>query len=102
MSNLPWSTRLHAPAQIEEVVAALKKRGIDVANDHCMRCKRDQFNVDILGISVDSAMSRPGLPFLQGNYVWTAQPNSSIRVLAIVCTNCGYTIFHNLNALGLE
>lgn len=101
--NIPKPPSLSARIRIQQVITELRKRGVNVDRDRCPRCNREQFNVDILQIPVRSLMSLSALPPPPtGNYVWSGQTTGSISVFAVVCTNCGYTIFHNLNALGLD
>ena|ERR1700757_389066 len=91
--------------RIERAIARLKEKGVE--NDHCPRCTVFDWNVDILEIPVNSAMAPPFASFLgpldtkpdiYGQR--TNRPASGIlSVLSLVCKNCGYSIFHNMNML---
>lgn len=102
-SAVTWFQNLSPQEKIQAAIAELKRRGVRVDDDRCIRCTTDQFNADILDIPVTSAVSMRFFIPPPPNKYWTTQitPTGSISVLAVVCRNCGYTIFHNLNALGL-
>lgn len=77
---------------VEIALAELKRR--NVTHDLCPRCDTFDWNVEPLAIN---AIPLRGLP---------AEPYPSyfpvqISTIQIVCKNCGYTMFHNLKALGL-
>jgi hypothetical protein len=44
--------------------------------------------------------SYPAIP-LSGPYAYNQQFAAVIPMLTIVCRKCGFTIFHNINALGV-
>jgi predicted nucleic-acid-binding Zn-ribbon protein len=100
MSNVPlfppFTSATGSPQErIYNALQELKKRG--VKEDYCPRCETHDWTVDILEIPAKSAMSKvmlltAGLPaeYAQEDF---------ISVLAIVCRNCGYTMFHTLTAL---
>jgi len=82
-----WVLRL-----IERALAELKKR--NVKNDYCPRCETFDWNVDSVAITVTPIQ---GIPATAPSAWFPA----SIPAIQIVCKNCGYTMFHNLNTLGL-
>jgi predicted nucleic-acid-binding Zn-ribbon protein len=84
--------------RIQQALDELKKRGVE--SDYCPRCNTSDWNVDILEIPANSAMSRPGIPMF-APIVANQQATGVIPLLGIVCKNCGYAIFHNLNVLGV-
>lgn len=82
--------------RINRAIETLKAKG--VKDDYCPRCGVFDWNVDITDIPAGSLMSRSPLP-LEANYVHTREPNGFLSVLSLVCKNCGYLIFHNIDAL---
>jgi hypothetical protein len=86
--------RLATELKIDEVLTELARRG--VKNDFCARCNAHDWNVDLLEIPAKSALSHGWLPTLPG----TGVPGH-LSLLAVVCRNCGNTIFHNLEILGI-
>jgi predicted nucleic-acid-binding Zn-ribbon protein len=95
----PLSPKLQSPQErISNALEALRKRG--VKSDYCLRCETNDWNVDILEIPVRSAMSKAVLMTVLNATSYT--PSDFIPVLAIVCKNCGFTMFHNLNVLGIS
>jgi predicted nucleic-acid-binding Zn-ribbon protein len=97
MSGLPPPKvgRLATEVRIHSAMEELKKRGVE--KDYCIRCNTDDWNVDLLEIPASSSMTRAG--FAKSRYTQIAD---SLSVLAIVCRNCGYTMFHNLEILGIS
>ena len=86
--------------RIQQAIEELKRRG--VSSDFCPRCNTSDWNVDLLEIPADSALSRAGQQFHPtANVVAYQQAIGVIPLLGIVCKNCGYSIFHNLNVLGV-
>ena len=86
---------LQAEMKISEAMEALKQRG--VKHDYCARCEQKDWNVDLLEIPANSALSVTGLPTFPGGAT-----SGYISLLAVVCRNCGNSIFHNLDVLGLR
>jgi hypothetical protein len=90
--------RLATKVRIQKALEQIKARGVN--NDYCPRCNHFDWNVDLLDIPANSAISR--FPITGGTYVqrpvWE-QATGALSVLSIVCKNCGYTIFHTLNVL---
>jgi predicted nucleic-acid-binding Zn-ribbon protein len=83
----------NAKKLVVQALEELKRR--NVTADHCPRCGTFDWSVDPVAISV---IPVEGLPArMKGSYI-----PAHIKVLQIVCTNCGYTMFHNLNVLGLS
>jgi ribosomal protein S27AE len=77
---------------VKRALEELEKR--NAKNDHCPRCDTFDWNVDAAAINSIPLQGIPAAP--PGSYFPTR-----ITVLQIVCKNCGYTMFHNLNTLGL-
>lgn len=94
-SGLGGKSRLATEVKIDEALKALASRG--VKNDFCSRCNAHDWNVDLLEIPAKSALS-PGWP--------PPSPSGSfsghLSLLAVVCRNCGNTIFHNLEILDIS
>jgi hypothetical protein len=86
---------LAAEMKIAEAMKALEARG--VKHDCCSRCEAEDWNVDLLEIPANSALSVTGLPTFPGGGA-----SGSLSLLAVVCRNCGNTIFHNLDVLGIR
>lgn len=77
---------------VDAALAELKRR--NVTHDYCPRCDTFDWSVEPVAISVKPLRGVPtGLP--------SAYFPAEIMVIQIVCKNCGYTMFHNLNVLGL-
>ncbi len=77
---------------VEAAIEELKKR--NAKHDYCPRCETFDWNVDPVAISVIPLRGIPAaLP--------TAYFPGYVMAIQIVCKNCGYTMFHNLNILGL-
>ena len=90
--------------RIQKAVEQMKARGVD--DDRCPRCHIFDWNVDLLDIPVNSAMSQPRFVGIVGQGMQSIPPLSpweqttgALAVLSLVCKNCGYTIFHTLNVL---
>ncbi len=82
------------PAAIKLVNQALEVLKDKVKHNNCPRCDVFDWSVDPIAIDVIPIEGVPAhmpLSYFPGR----------ILLLQIVCKNCGYTIFHNLNALGL-
>ena len=77
---------------VERALEELKKR--NVKNDYCPRCETFDWNVDPIAITVTPLQGIPaGVP--------QAYFPAQMTAIQIVCKNCGYTMLHNLNVLGL-
>ncbi len=77
---------------VNEALEELKKR--KVTHDYCPRCETFDWNVDPVAISVIPLRGIPAaLP--------SAYFPGYVMAIQIVCKNCGYTMLHNLNVLGL-
>ncbi len=105
MPSLPIKNRASFLAQfkIQKALDELKRRGVE--SDYCPRCNASDWNVDLIEIPASSAMSSFGMSGV-GGQVFPAsiayqQTNGVMPLLGIVCKNCGNTIFHNLNVLGI-
>jgi predicted nucleic-acid-binding Zn-ribbon protein len=77
---------------VESALAEMKKR--KVTNDFCPRCSTSDWSVDPIAINVIPLIGPPA------STLHSYFPGQ-IALLQIVCKNCGYTMFHNLSALGL-
>jgi ribosomal protein L37E len=77
---------------VDAAIEELKRR--NATHDHCPRCDTLDWNVDPVAISV---IPLRGMPAALPNSYFPAH----IMAIQIVCKNCGYTMFHNLNILGL-
>ena len=79
-------------ALVNRAIEELRKR--KVSEDYCPRCDTRDWNVEPVAISVIPLMGVPAaLP--------SAYFPAHIMAILIVCKNCGYTMLHNLNVLGL-
>lgn len=88
---------LSSELKISEAMAQLKARGVKL--DKCPRCTVQAWNVDLVEIPARSTLE------LMTIAPWLAPTNPDqgvISLLAIACGNCGYTMFHNLQLLGLK
>jgi ribosomal protein S27AE len=77
---------------VERTLEELKRRG--VKHDNCPRCEVFDWGVEPVAISVIPLQGVPAR--MPGSYF-----PSQIMAAHFVCKNCGYTMFHNLAALGL-
>lgn len=66
----------------------------NIKRDHCPRCDTFDWSVDAVAINVAPLRGIPAS-------VPAAYFPAIVPALQIVCKNCGYTMFHNLNTLGL-
>jgi hypothetical protein len=92
--NPPPLTTLDSEAVklVDAAIEELKKRHAN--NDYCPRCSTLDWNVEPVAISI---IPLRGIPAA----IPPAYFASNLFLLQIVCKNCGYTMFHNLNTLGL-
>jgi ribosomal protein L37E len=81
--------------RISQAMEELSKRG--VKHDYCPRCDTNNWNVDLLEVPANSALSPNGLPMFPGTGV-----TGYLSLLAVVCRNCGNSIFHSLDVLGIS
>jgi hypothetical protein len=82
-----------------QVIAELRRRGaLEFAS--CAQCHRDDWNVDLVRIEVKrfEDTKRPPFSALYGQMGM----DTYIPAATITCKNCGYTIIHNLNLLGIK
>ena len=77
---------------VDRALEELRKR--NVKNDYCPRCETFDWNVEPVAINV---IPLEGIP---ASTAMSYYP-SHLAALQIVCKNCGYTMFHNLDVLGL-
>jgi hypothetical protein len=77
---------------VNAALEELKKRGVH--NDYCPRCETLDWSVDPVAIAV---IPLRGIPVIFPSAYFPGY----IMAIQIVCKNCGYTMFHNLNTLGL-
>ena|SRR5208282_327451 len=89
--------------RVQRAIDELRRRGAN--NDYCPRCSTFDWNVDLLEIPATSALSSKissGAGFGGRMYPRPYSDASGVLpMLSIVCKNCGYTMFHNLNNLGV-
>lgn len=125
MSTLADKARLiREIKRVQGVVAQLKARG--VATDVCARCHTEDWTVEFLEIAArtapDIAPVAPVISPIPPPPGFDAPPNDPIApppsgglaaawrrnlesttvfipVVSIVCSNCGYTVFHNTKVL---
>ena len=95
-TDIKWDSIANTlePAAIKLVNQALEVLKGKVKNDKCPRCEVFDWSVDPIAIDVIPIEGVPAhmpLSYFPGR----------ILLLQIVCKNCGYTMFHNLYALGL-
>ena len=91
--------RRNPSLRIQEALQEMRKRG--VVDDHCPRCRHVDCRVDIVNIPASSEVGWKNLPPLTGTYVYKSTPTGVVSLLSIVCANCGYTMFHDTNVLGV-
>jgi hypothetical protein len=77
---------------VNQALEVLKNR--KVTHDYCPRCETFDWDVEPISIAVTPLR---GIPAATPHAYSPAQ----ILLLQIVCRVCGYTMFHNLNILGL-
>jgi predicted nucleic-acid-binding Zn-ribbon protein len=91
--------RLKNPAEadtkIQQALSVLAQRG--VKNDSCPRCGNLDWNVDLVEIPARSALLYVAFPALAPE-----TEDGFISLLTVVCRNCGNTLFHNLEILGIN
>jgi predicted nucleic-acid-binding Zn-ribbon protein len=78
---------------VNRALEVLKER--NVVHDHCPRCEVFDWTVD--PIAIGGVIPIQGVPAQMPGAYFPQQ----IVAIQIVCKNCGYTMFHNLSALGL-
>lgn len=108
MSSYPWGKpwdqptvsiqRREVEAKISEALQQLKLHG--VRTDVCPRCNSRTWSADILEIPAKSLVAAAPNPPLPPPYFHTGE--TTLNVLALVCSRCGNTFFHNLAVLGVE
>ena len=82
------------PAALKLVNQSLEILKDKVKHDACPRCDVFDWSVDPIAIDV---IPIEGVPAHMPPSYFPGR----ILLLQVVCKNCGYTIFHNLHALGL-
>lgn len=96
----PFTAKRHPnpSVRIEQALQKMRSRG--VLDDHCPRCKRVDWKVDIVNIPASSEVGFKSIPPLAGHaYVYTPTPTGLLSLISIVCGNCGFTMFHNTDIL---
>jgi predicted nucleic-acid-binding Zn-ribbon protein len=90
-----------AQEKMRQAMEELRKRHVNI-DAPCPRCKFENWNVDLMEIPATSMMTsvQSGGFSMPGHYVNTGATN--FPVLSIVCQRCGYTVFHNLQVLGIS
>jgi hypothetical protein len=94
----PGEIQRAVAAKVEQAVAAMKDKRGEFQDDNCPRCHVQDWNADLVEIPVKSQMTIASIG-LAGGYHPTG--DSTLPALGLVCQNCGYMIFHNLNILGI-
>jgi len=89
---MPQSLDPDAVKLVERAIEKLKTK--NVTHDYCPRCDTSDWEVEPVAISVIPIRNIPAR--LPGAYF-----PAHIMLIQIVCKNCGYTMFHNLNKLDL-
>jgi hypothetical protein len=80
-------------SEIFSAIEVLKRKRGSVV-DPCPRCNTDDWNADILQIPSTSLLAMAQSPIPMGS--------GFLSLLGLVCKNCGYTVFHNLDVLGIS
>jgi hypothetical protein len=95
--------------KIKEAMDVLKQRG--VKHDNCPRCEALDWNVDLIDIPAESSTYASFLNALApppsakntwGSFSALKSQTGVMSLMAVVCRNCGYTMFHNLEILGIS
>jgi hypothetical protein len=84
--------------RIQRGIEELDRRGIK--SDCCPRCDKSDWNVDLIEISARSAVAIPSGQLFPRSPAYE-QAGGFIPLLGIVCKNCGFSMFHDLNVLGV-
>jgi|SRR5438309_320062 len=84
-----------ADTKIQQALSELAQRG--VKSDYCPRCGHLDWNVDLVEIPARSALLYAAFPVLAPE-----TEDGFIPLLTVVCQNCGNTLFHNLEILGIN
>jgi hypothetical protein len=100
MSKTPPSSQSSQSPQerIQKGIEELKRRGIK--SDNCPRCDKSGWNVDLIEISARSAVAIPSGQLFPRAAAYD-QAGGFIPLLGFVCKNCGFSMFHDLNVLGV-
>ena len=92
MPAVPRPLSPQVEAVVNRALEVLQER--NVKNDYCPRCNTSDWYVEINAIPA-MALSASGT----GGWIASGPSSGYIPVLTVVCKNCGYTMFHNLNVL---
>jgi hypothetical protein len=84
--------------RIQRGIDELKRRGIK--SDDCPRCNTSGWNVDLIEISARSALAIPSCQLFPRSSSYD-QAGGFVPLLVLACKNCGFSIFHDLNILGV-
>jgi predicted Zn-ribbon and HTH transcriptional regulator len=84
--------------RIQKGLEELKRRAIK--SDNCPRCNSSGMNVDLIEISARSAVAVPSGQLFPRSATYD-QAGGFVPLLAFVCKNCGFSMFHDLNILGV-
>ncbi len=100
MSNV---SRVSPPSQspqgrIRKAIEELKRRG--VKSDTCPRCDASDWNLDLIEVSTKSPLAPASGPIFPRTSEYD-QASGFIPLLGIVCKKCGFSMFHNLDVLGV-
>jgi len=92
--NPPPITTLD-PEAVKLVIAALEElKNRNVKHDKCPRCETLDWSVEPIAVAI---IPLRGIPAA----IPSAYFPGNLLLIQMVCKNCGYTMFHNLNTLGL-
>lgn len=90
--------------RMNEALRILRERGA-LKDNICPSCRTDNWNVDFLAIPSTPLPNAPVEVSPTGSrFVFTlpaTYQSGYLALISVVCTNCGYTKFYNLNQLGL-
>jgi len=84
--------------RIGKGIEELKRRG--VTSDSCPRCNTSGMNVDLMEISARSAVAVSSGQLFPRSAAYD-QAGGFIALLGFVCKHCGFSMFHDLNVLGV-
>jgi len=92
------STSQSPQERIQKGIEELKRRGVQT--DNCPRCNTTGWTADLIEMSARSAHAIPGGQLFPRSSAYD-QAGGFIALLELICKNCGYAVFHNLNVLGV-
>jgi predicted nucleic-acid-binding Zn-ribbon protein len=100
----PEQSEKTAEIRVARIIEQLKTRGVN--SDYCPRCGVFDWSVDFLALSGRPTVYHPRKDIIATTPSLTSEiqigetmPSGFMRLVCIVCKNCGYVIFHDLNVL---